>query len=431
MDEIIRMSKKEINRLEIMQKIEQKTLKQSEAAELLEISIRQVKRIYRNYRENGAAGIVSQRRGKPGNHQLDKVTKEKVIDLLHSRYSDFGPTLAREKIVEVHGLQISTESVRQIQITEGLWKAKKKKRISVHQLRQRRASFGELIQIDGSPHAWFEDRGPRCTLLVFIDDATGKLVELFFCPQESFYNYAEAAKRYFKRYGKPLAFYSDKHGIFRVNIKNTLSGDNLTQFGRAMKELGVEIICANTPQAKGRVEKANRTLQDRLVKEMRLLNISSIEEANTFMPQFIQDFNQRFAVSPRCQQDKHRPLSPQDQLDFTLSWQETRTLSKNLTVQFNKVVYQIQTNRPSYALRNAKVIVCQNALEEVFILYNGRPLDYTVFHQQTKQSEIVSSKEIDHVLSNPKTPHKPAADHPWRKSNATLVYLAHKGDIST
>ena len=249
MDEKITMSKKEISRLEMMQRIEQKSMKQSEAAKLLGISIRQVKRIYRNYREKGATGILSQRRGKPSNHQLDEITKEKVIDLLHSRYSDFGPTLAREKIVEIHGLQISTESVRQIQITEGLWKAKKKKRMSIHQLRQRRASFGELIQIDGSPHAWFEDRGPRCTLLVFIDDATGKLVELFFCPQESFYNYAEAAKRYFKRYGKPLAFYSDKHGIFRVNIKNTLSGDNLTQFGRAMKELGVEIICANTPQA--------------------------------------------------------------------------------------------------------------------------------------------------------------------------------------
>lgn len=431
MDEIITMSKKEISCLEIMQKIEQKTLKQSEAANLMGISTRQVKRIYRNYREKGATGILSKRRGKPSNNQLDEITKQKVIDLLHSRYSDFGPTLAREKILEVHGIQISTESVRQIQIAERLWKAKTKKRITVHQLRQRRACFGELIQIDGSPHAWFEDRGPSCTLLVFIDDATGKLVELFFCPLESFFNYAEAAKRYFKRYGKPLAFYSDKHGIFRVNIKNPLSGDNLTQFGRAMKELDVEIICANTPQAKGRVEKANCTLQDRLVKELRLLNISSIEEANAFVPQFIQDFNRRFAVSPRSQHDKHRPLSPQDQLDFVLSWQETRTLSKNLTVQFHKVVYQIHTKRPSYALQNAKVIVCQNALGQVTILYNGFPLDYTVFHQQAKQSQIVSSKDIDHVLSKSKAPHRPAPDHPWRKSNPSLVLLARKGDIST
>ena len=431
MDKTINMSKKEISRLEIMQRIEQKTLKQSEAAKLMGISIRQVKRLYRNYREKGAEGLISKRRGKPSNNQLDEIRKEEVIDLLHSQYSDFGPTLAREKIVEKHGIQISTESVRQIQIAEGLWKAKTKKRITVHQLRQRRASLGELIQIDGSPHAWFEDRGPRCTLLVFIDDATGKLVELFFCPLESFFNYAEATKRYFKRYGKPLAFYSDKHGIFRVNIKNSLSEDSLTQFGRAMKELDVEIICANTPQAKGRVEKANRTLQDRLVKEMRLLNISSIDEANAFMPQFIQDFNQRFAVSPRSQQDQHRPLSPQDQLDLSLSWQETRTISKNLTVQFNKIVYQIQTERPSYALRNAKVTICQNAQEEVTILYNGRPLDYTVFHCQTKQSEIVSSKDIDHALSKPKVPHRPAPDHFWRKSNPSLVHLAQKGDIST
>ena len=262
-------------------------------------------------------------------------------------------------------------------------------------MRDRRACFGELIQIDGSPHDWFEGRAERCTLLVFIDDATGKLVQLMFVKSESFFGYCETARGYFENYGKPVAFYSDKHGIFRVNIPNRGLGDNLTQFGRAMKELDIEIICANSPQAKGRVERVNQTLQDRLVKEMRLLSISSMEKGNAYLPEFIADFNRRFAVPARSQNDAHRKLSAQENLDHILTWQETRILSKNLTVQFNKVVYQIQTERPTYALRNAQVTVCENANGTVIILYKGENLDYTIFHKQERQSEIVDSKNLD------------------------------------
>ena len=211
------MSAKELSRLEVMQRLSEKRLTQNEAAEILSLSTRQVKRLLRKYRQAGASGLVSQRRGKPSHNQLSSEVKQKGLDFLKGKYSGFGPTLACEKLVEVEGLKISDESVRQLMIAEGLWKAHKARKLQVHQMRERRACFGELVQIDGSPHAWFEQRGPSCTLLVAIDDATGRLVELLFAEQESFHNYARLVRPYFERCGKPVAFYSDKHGIFRVN----------------------------------------------------------------------------------------------------------------------------------------------------------------------------------------------------------------------
>jgi hypothetical protein len=240
------------------------------------------------------------------------------------------------------------------------------------------------------------------------------LLGLRFAEQESFHSYAQLVKSYFEHYGKPVAFYSDKHSIFRVNIPNQSKGDNLTQFGRAMKELDIEIICANTPQAKGRVERANQTLQDRLVKEMHLRGISSMEQGNAYLPEFMADFNRRFAVPTRSQSDAHRPLNKQDNLEYILTWQEPRILSKNLTLQFNKVVYQIQTKRPTYALRNAQVTVCENSQGIVTILYHGKELAYTIFHKQEHQSEIVETKDVDLALQNQRKAHIPAADHPWR-----------------
>jgi len=296
-------------------------------------------------------------------------------------------------------------------IREGIWQPKKAKNATVCQMRKRRACLGELVQIDGSPHDWFEGRGPECTLLVYIDDATGRYMELYFAPSETMFSYWEATRRYMLRYGKPVAFYTDKHGIFRVNIKNALSGTGMTQFGRSMKELDIEIICANTPQAKGRVERANQTLQDRLVKEMRLRDISNIEEANAFAPEFIDILNRKFAVTPRSSHNAHRPLLPTDDLDLIFTCQETRILSKNLTLQYKKLVYQIQTKRPSYAMRKASVTVCENAQGVITILYKNHPLAYSVFHQQQRQAEVVSSKEMDTKLMKST---KPASDHPWR-----------------
>jgi len=339
--------------------------------------------------------------------------KKTVVDLLKSKYKGFGPTLAHEKLVEKEKLKLSVESVRQWMILEELWKPRKVKKVMVHQLRERRACVGELVQIDGSPHDWFEGRAEACVLLVFIDDASGKLLQLLFVESESFFSYCAAADGYFRQHGKPVAFYSDKHGIFRVNTPSVGQGDALTQFGRAMQELDIQIICANTPQAKGRVERVNQTLQDRLVKEMRLRGISNLADGNAYLPDFIEDFNARFAVEPRSSVNAHRPLTAKDDLARILTHQEQRLLSKNLTVQFEKVVYQIQTKRPSYALRNATVTVCVNAQQQLTILYQGKSLPYTIYHRQVKQAEVVSAKDLNSALQE-RTYSKPAPDHPWR-----------------
>lgn len=411
--DLLTMSKKELTRLEIIQKLAEKRMKQREAGEMLEISARQSRRLLTRYKQEGAAGLISKRRGQPSNNQLDPLLKKKALKLLHSQYADYGPTLACEKLEERNGIKLSKESVRQIMIAEGLWKPRKHKRPRIHQMRIRRACVGELVQIDGSPHNWFEDRGPRCNALVFVDDASGQLMQIYFTPEETTFSYFAATRRYLSRYGLPKAFYSDKNSIFKVNIKGALSGSGMTQFGRAMQQLGIEIICANTPQAKGRVERMNLTLQDRLVKELRLNNVSDIQSANAFAPAFSADYNRKFSVQPRSEHDAHRPLLLSDnELDQIFSLQETRTLSKNLTLQYKKILYQIQTKRPTYALRKAQVTVCEQPDGQVVILYKGKPLDYSVFHKQQRQADVVQSKHINSRID--KQPHRPAANHPWR-----------------
>jgi len=298
--DLLTMSKEELSRLEVMEHLQEKRMGQRTAAEVLGVSIRQVKRLLRVYRREGAAGLISQQRGKPSHHQLDGELVRAALDLLKGRYADFGPTLAHEKLVELHRIELCLGSVRKIMIEEGLWKAKK--------IRERRACHGELEQMDGTDHDWFEGRSERCTLLVRIDDATGILGALLFVPEESFFGYCALLRQYLAAHGRPAGLYTDKHGIFRVNIPNAGSGDNLTQFGRAMQSLEIPILCANTPQAKGRVERVNLTLQDRLVKEMRLRNISTKQHGNAYLPEFMADFNLRFAVQPRSSLDAHRPV---------------------------------------------------------------------------------------------------------------------------
>ena len=242
MDELLEMSAKEISRLEIMQRLSKKQMSQKEASRILGLSTRQIKRLLQAYRQKGAAGLVSNQRGRKANNRLAEEVKRKALNLLKTKYQGFGPTLAHEKLVEKEKLKLSDESVRQLMIEEGLWKARKAKKVAVHPLRERRACFGELIQIDGSPHDWFEGRADPCVLLVFIDDATGKLVQLQFVERESFFSYCQAVEGYFRQYGKPIAFYSDKNSIFRVNVPSAGSQSDLTQFGRAMVELDIEII---------------------------------------------------------------------------------------------------------------------------------------------------------------------------------------------
>src|SRR2546427_1855497 len=284
----------------------------------------------------GASAIANQRRGRPSNNRLPDVVRDHAIALVRERYADFGPTFAAEKLAEGHDLKVSRETLRGWMRQAGIWMSRTERK-RIQQPRHRREHCGELIQIDGSDHRWFEDRAASCTLLVFIDDATSRLMELRFVPSESTFAYFETLKSYLQHHGKPVAFYSDKHSIFRVSREDAASGDGMTQFGRALSELNIEILCANTSQAKGRVERAHYTLQDRLVKELRLAGISTIEAANAFLPSFVANYNGRFAKPAARDQDFHRSVDPRQDLDQILCWREQRQVSHQLVVNYSRM----------------------------------------------------------------------------------------------
>ncbi|BEM36220.1 hypothetical protein SME06J_49120 (plasmid) [Serratia marcescens] len=237
---------------------------------------------------------------------------------------------------------LAKETVHKLMVLAGLWIPRRQRAPKIQQPRYRRACVGELIQIDGCDHHWFEERGPACTLLVYVDDATSRLMQLLFVKSESTFTYFEASRGYLEKYGKPLAFYSDKASVFRINNKNAAGGDGQTQFGRAMDELNITGICANTSSAKGRVERAHRTLQDRLVKELRLQGISTPEAANVFATEFMADHNRRFAQIPRHDFDVHQPLDADDNLDLIFTWREPRKVSKSLTIRYGNRLYVIE-----------------------------------------------------------------------------------------
>lgn len=425
MSDLLPMSQRELSRLEVIQRVRRKTLTQRQAADLLSLSIRQVKRLCRAYKEAGAGALVSKRRGRPSNNSLPPEVVGASRELLRTRYHDFGPTLAHEKLREAHGLRLGVESVRQLMIREGLWQPRRAREVVVHQMRERRAHLGELVQIDGSPHDWFEGRAEKCTLLVMVDDATSRLMHLQFVEAETTFNYFAAVRAYVLEHGKPRAFYSDKLGVFRVNIPNALSGTGLTQFGRAMKELSIELLCAHSPQAKGRVERANQTLQDRLVKELRLRAISTVGEANAYLPEFIADYDSRFAVAPRSAEDAHRPLAATEDLDRILALCGRRVLSKNLTISYDGVIYQVETKRAAYTMRGAQVEVREAGTGEVSIEYKGRPLAFSVHREQERrQGRVTPPKLLDAALARPaaksKRKYGPVPmSHPWRRFDYT------------
>lgn len=419
--EEIHMSMKEINRVSILDQLKRKAMRQKRAAVILGVSVRQVRRLLKRYRRGGAPGIVHQLRGIPSNHHTDPAMLDSAIATIKQRYADFSVTLAHEKLTKHHGFPYSQETLRAAMIVGGLWKPTRKKTPVIHELRDRRASEGELVQVDGSPHHWFEDRGPSCTLLVYIDDATGKLLHLAFAKSETTSAYFTATKEYLEKHGKPLAFYVDRHGVFRVNTTKALTAriedsNGKTQFGRAMDELGIELIFANSPQAKGRVEKANQTLQDRLVKELRLQHINTMEEANQFLPHFIDEFNQKFAVVAKSPVNLHRKLTPQDHLEQILVQIHTRRLSAQLTLSYGSRIYQIQTDHPTYAMRHATVTVREDTHGLVTMWYKKTMVTHRIIEKNPK-SEIVDSKHINIVVDRVKEQifAKPLATHPWRQ----------------
>jgi len=390
------MSASERDRAHVVRQVIEHRLSQREASERLGVSVRQVKRLVRSWRRQGDAGLVSRQRGRASHNRLPETLRAQVLALLRDKYSDFGPTLAAEKLLELDGVKVSRETIRQMQVASGLWKPKRRRVRRVFQLRDRRPRFGELIQIDGSPHDWFEGRGPRCTLIVFIDDATSRLTALRFVPVESTRAYLETLRCHVLEHGCPLAFYSDRHGIFRVNAKDAQSGDGKTEFGRVAARLRIEPIHALTPQAKGRVERANQTLQDRLVKEMRLQNVCSIEAANTFAPVFIAFWNGRFAVKPSDETSAHRPWTDTPKaLEDALARHEERVLSKALTFSSAGTKYCVKTTGPGTALRGAKVMLRHFVGGGMSVHYKDRLLQVTAYGTYPVPDAAEDEKTID------------------------------------
>ncbi len=260
MSDLVSMSPRELSRAEVMQQLKAKRMTQRQAAEQLGLTVRQVKRLWCAYRQGGAKALVSKHRGRPSNHQLNPKIKKKAHEMIREHYADFGPTLAHEKLREVHHLKLSLETVRQLLIAEHGWQPHRARPVQTHHLRVHRSRRGELVQLDGARFAWFEERGPACSLLVYIDDATCELLELFFATSETTFNYFAATERYLVRHGRPLASYNGKHSNFLLSNRAATTAGGVTQFARAMAELDIQVICANSPQAKGRVGRANQTL---------------------------------------------------------------------------------------------------------------------------------------------------------------------------
>jgi Winged helix-turn helix len=400
---LITMTPEELSRLRIIESLLGGDLKPAHAAQILNLSVRQVHRLKHSYVALGPSGLVNTARGKPSNRTTPQQIKEMAVGLLRTHYADFGPTFAAEKLREKHGLSFAPMTVRRWMKEDGLWIDRRQRKPAVHQPRPRRECYGELIQIDGSQHYWFENRGHKCTLLVYIDDATSKLMHMKFVECESAFAYFAATAEYIDHHGKPVAFYSDKHSIFRVTKKDAAGGTGMTQFGRALHELNIDIICANTPQAKGRVERANRTLQDRLVKELRLAGICTMEEGNAFLPAFIQDYNGRFGKDALNPKDLHRSLSASEQLRETFVWREERKVTDTLTVRYDKSFLLLdRTDEFAQSLARKHVTVTEYPNGDVRISYNGLPLSYKLFDTicHVDQGAIVDNKRLGPVLQH-------------------------------
>lgn len=430
MDRHITMSQKEVKKYDIIKKLINKDLNGTEAAELLNLTVRHIRRLKGRVVEGGIAALAHSARGKASNRRIPDNERAKIISLIKKHYPDFGPTLTTEKLEERHGIKRGESAIRSIMITEGIWKPKQKKREEHREWRQRKASPGEMIQYDGSYEHWFEDRGGEICLLAAIDDATGKVWAQFdehegVEPTFSFW------REYIERFGKPFSVYVDKFSTYSMNHKLAKDNpDTLTQFERAMeKDLGIEVIHAHSPQAKGRVEKLFRTLQDRLIKELRLKNISSIAEANKFLEEeYLPWFNARFMVEPRGNADLHKPLAKKekDNLDSIFSRQNKKVVRNDFTVNCRKKCYQLEKVQPVTICRRDIITVEERMDKSIHLKLRGKHLNYRLLPEPPKK---MNDRNNPQWIIPKSTAHTPPANHPWRQA-AKISYLKKLTNMS-
>lgn len=406
-EDTVRMSVKELKRVHVIRQAMSKTLRQREAGEVLGLTARQVRRLIQRVRAAGDPGLAHRGRGKPSNRRLPEKVKAKVLTLYTQRYGDFGPTLATEKLAERHGITLSAETLRQWLRARGITHFTRRQR--PHRAwRARKAHVGELIQLDGSHHDWLEGRGPRCVLMAYIDDASSRVCARFY-EYEGTIPAMDSFRRYVTHYGVPLALYTDKHATYKSlaepTVEEQLAGRTPhSQFERSLAELGVEVIHAHSPQAKGRVERLFHTFQDRLIKELRLAGVATLDAANQFLAHYLPIYNQRFAVPPAQAADLHRPRPVSRDLDRSLCLKTTRVLRRDWTVAHHGQLFQIETH-----VHTHEVLVEDHLDGTMRITHRGQPLRY---HAITSRPVRVMAPTPPAV---PRRPVKPKPTHPWQR----------------
>ena len=423
--ETISMSVGERRRLEVFGRVERGELCLAEAGELLGLSYRQTKRVWRRFREEGDAGLVHRSRGRASNRQAGSELKARVLELYRERYRDYGPTLAAECLAEEEKLEVSASTLRRWLVLEGLWKGVRKRRVH-RRRRERREHLGELLQMDGSYHDWLEGRWMTgrvrdayagwATLMVLVDDATSRLYARFY-ENESWESATDVFQRYVSAYGLPRSLYVDQHSIYRADREPTneeifLEKEPETQFGRAMRELGVELILARSPQAKGRVERMNGTLQDRLVKAMRRAEISDLETANTFLEEeFLAKFNQRFEKRAAKRSNWHRELDSRVDLARILSVQETRVVQNDWTIRWRNRILQLPRESAEWVQPGDRVQVCEQLDGRLRVFAGSRELSWSATRSSAPPRKSKASRSGPTGSSQGQ---KPSTEHPWR-----------------
>lgn len=405
--DIIIMSLEEVKRLKLVQSAIDKRITQKSVSSILGLSERQVRRLVKVVSEKGDRGIIHKSRGRPSNRRISDELRGRALSLYKERYPDFGPTLATEKLLEHDGIKISDETLRKWLIEGGFWK-KRRKRSIYRQWRPRKECFGEMVQLDGSHHDWLEGRGSRLVLMAYIDDATNTTYAMFY-DYEGTIPAMDSFKGYVKMYGLPISVYLDRHTTYKSSKKLTeweeVAGiESLSQFERALKELGVEVIHAMSPQAKGRVERLFGVLQDRLVKEMRLRGIKTKDEANAFLEEYLSRHNERFRVCPANETDAHVRLPGCFDLDKYLCIKAQRTVRKDNTIAYNGRLYQIKEN-------SSKRVALEERIDgSLLIISKGETLKHEEISERPKQEMIIKT---DQRVYN--RPPKPSKDHPWKR----------------
>ncbi len=441
-EERIELSERERDRLKVLHEVEQGHLRQVEAAGRLRLTDRHVRRLLARLRSEGDRGLVHRLRGRPSNRKIpDAVQQRGLRELRQARYAGFGPTLAAEHLVR-NGIAVSRETLRRWMSRAGLWRPRRQRVKSIHVWRPRRAAFGELVMMDSSPFRWLEDRGPAGHLVALIDDATSRIWARLVA-RDTTEESLRTLRGWLERWGRPVAMYTDKHSIFQpagpAPIESQLRGEAArTQFGRALDELGIEWIPAHSPQAKGRIERLFGTLQDRLVKEMRLAGVNTLEGANRFLKiRYLPEWEERFTVTPRSARDAHRPLGREHRLEGILSVRVVRTVAQDHTVTWQGERWGVPREHVCAGLRGARAEIERRLDGSHWLRFRAR---YLALHPCPAPPRSASPSGLrppglaDQKPKPPtkiKTQYPPPPDHPWRKPWKRTFLPCRKPDIST